>query len=117
MAFPIVEGCCLMEYMLDVFRCNGKDNRVVYRRRLWFVVQPTIMIVRSALMDFEDRPLFELEDEEWQLGDWLSCLKEYLFRKRLSPLTDGVSAVWDMHPEFSEDDKQALQRLYVLEEL
>ena len=117
MAFPVVAGVGLMEYMLDVIRCNEKDGRIVYRRRLWFVVQPNIMIVRSALMDFEERPLFELEDEEWQLGDWLSSLKEYLFRKRLSPLMEGVSAVWDVHPGFSEDDKRALKRLYVLEEL
>ena len=115
MAFPVVAGVGLMEYALDLFRV-GADGRVVYRRRLWFVVRPQIRVLRAELLDFERCPVKEEVCERALLKVWSAELREYLFRKRVVP-TLQEHVCWDIAPELLEEDRLALKRLYVLEEL
>jgi len=101
----------MTEYVCECWRI-GKDNRVIYRRKMYFVVQPKIKVVRSEILDAAGHAV--PEKGGMHLRKYQKDVREYLFRKTLAPISEMA---WDVYPELTEDDKQALKKLYVLEEL
>ncbi len=107
------------KYALSVYQAS-KHGRLEYRRDWTFTIVP-LSVVKIEVFDAEGALITKkqkkLTREEKDI--FLNNLKEYLFRKDVTPVQQQseMSSVWHIHPEFDEETKKEIKRLYLFEEL
>lgn len=107
------------EYTVSVYRAS-KHGRYEYRRDWTFTIVP-LDVVKMAVFS----PKGELLDNLTKLtrkekNNFLNGLKEFLFRKVTAPVGQEASEVpsmWHIHPEFDEETKREVKRMYLFDEL
>jgi hypothetical protein len=104
------------EYCLLVYR-GDQEGKLQYTRKVWFVVRPTVKFLRLE-DDLEENGKVQRELAEETDKEVTIAIRNWIFKKTNSPFRNKSGLVWSMEPrQFSAEDKEHIQRLYLFEEL
>ena len=124
----------MREFNLDIFFADT-NKRISHIHRVTFVLQPDIKVKGIDLLDgnfkFQHRiksanysvnysTAKNLTTPDTKFNPMVKSLKEWLFRKKMAPLSPNAednSTMWRCSQEFTEEEKKFIKRLYLMEEL
>jgi len=104
------------EYVLSSYRAS-MHGRYEYRRDWTFTIVP-LNVVKMQVFSSSGEILELMKKlSKKEKDNFLRDLKEFLFRKVTSPITGENTIMWHIHPEFDEETKKEVKRLYLFDEL
>jgi len=106
------------EYVLTAYRAS-MHGRLEFKVDYTFTIVP-LDVVKIEMYDVEGKPLNKVKKisaKEKEL--FIYHLKDFLFRKKSVPLNEvsNTPTMWHIHPEFDEETKKEIKRMYLFDEL
>lgn len=106
------------EYVLTAYRAS-MHGRLEFKVEYTFTIVP-LDVVKIAMYDVEGKPLNKVKKiSAREKNLFIHNMKEFLFRKQSVPIkkVSDTPTVWHIHPEFDEETKKEVKRMYLFDEL
>ena len=105
-----------MIYSLTVWKAkkHGRINEII---RYTFQVKPEVKVTKCEHLEKDGliQKHIKLTKEEQEIANL--NIKEWLFKKTTTPIRIDDKLIWDVYPEFTEEDKYHVERMWMLEDL
>jgi len=105
------------EYTLTIYVSENKNRRVTEQLITKFTVNPIkVTSAEERTADGTFKKVVQLNKPN-NKSMMEKGIREWLFRKELAPFMVDDKVLWNVAPEFTEEDKQAIMHQYLFNEL